>query len=179
MLGDENSESLQLRAPLPLSALSFPHCGDSMRTAPFALLALVFISTVSAQTPPPALKWGPAPPFFPAGSRFAVLQGDPSQAGLYTVRLEMPAGYTIRPHFHPTDELVTVISGTLILGMGDSVHTRSATILAPGGFIDAQANAHHFAMARGKTVVQVHGQGPFAITYVNSKDDPRNGAPRP
>lgn len=133
----------------------------------------------SAQAGAPALKWGPAPPFFPAGARFAVLQGDPGQPGLYTVRLEMPAGYTIKPHTHPTDEHVTVISGTLLLAMGDVVTPASATALAAGGFITAAAGAHHWAQARGRTVVQVHGQGPFAITYVNPKDDPRNAKPAP
>jgi len=91
----------------------------------------------------------------------------------------MPPGYTIRPHFHPTDEHVTVVTGTLILGMGDSVRTRNAHALTAGGFITAKAQEHHFAVARGRTVVQVHGEGPFAITYVNPKDDPRNAPPRP
>ena len=150
-----------------------------MRTASAAVFALAFATAAAAQTPAPALKWGPAPPFFPAGARFAVLQGDPSQTGVYTVRLEMPPGYTIRPHTHPTDEHVTVVSGTLILGMGDSVHTRGAHALTSGGFITAKAQEHHFAVARGRTVVQVHGEGPFAITYVNPKDDPRNAPPRP
>ena len=150
-----------------------------MRTPTLAVLALVFTAAAGAQSPPAAIKWGPAPPFFPAGARFAVLQGDPGQTGVYTVRLEMPPGYTIRPHFHPTDENVTVVTGTLVLGMGDSVRTRGAHALTAGGFITAKAQEHHFAVARGRTVVQVHGQGPFAITYVNPKDDPRNAAPRP
>lgn len=121
----------------------------------------------------PAVNWGPAPPFFPAGARFAVLQGDPSASGEYTVRLEMPSGYTIKPHFHPTDEHVTVISGTFVVGMGDSVDMGHSQTLAAGGFITAPAQAHHFAIARGRTVVQVHGEGPFAITYVRAGDDPR------
>lgn len=150
-----------------------------MRIVALALFSLVLAASAGAQTSPPALKWAPAPPFFPAGARFAVVQGDPSQTGIYTVRLEMPAGYTIRPHTHPTDEHVTVISGTLILGMGDSVDTRGATILPAGAFITAKAEAHHFARARGKTVVQVHGEGPFGITYINPKDDPRGVPPRP
>lgn len=149
-----------------------------MRTALLAILALSFAGTVGAQTPTPSLQWGPAPPFFPAGARFTVLQGDPSQPGVYTVRLEMPAGYTIRPHFHPTDEDVTVISGTLLLGMGDAVNEQTAQMVPAGGFIVAKAQAHHYAVARGKTVVQVHGMGPFVITYINPKDDPRN-APHP
>ncbi len=124
----------------------------------------------------PAVKWGPAPPFFPAGARFAVLQGDPSASGEYTVRLEMPAGYVIKAHFHPTDEHVTVISGRFLVGMGDTVETRHAMVLGAGGFITAPAQAHHFAKAAVKTVVQVHGMGPFAITYVNPADDPRGSA---
>lgn len=122
----------------------------------------------------PAVNWGPAPPFFPAGARFAVMQGDPSAAGVYTVRLELPSGYVIAPHYHPTDEHVTVLSGTFLVGMGDSTNERQTTALGAGGFITAPAQAHHFAIARGKTVVQVHGIGPFAITYVRAADDPRN-----
>ena len=145
----------------------------------FALGVAALPQAAVAQARPPALKWGPAPPFFPAGARFAVLQGDPSQPGIYTVRLEMPPGYTIKPHTHPTDEHVTVISGTLLLAMGDAVKPAGATTLTSGGFITAPAGAHHWARARGRTVVQVHGQGPFAITYVDPKDDPRNAKPKP
>ena len=150
-----------------------------MRRSAFVLLSLGMASLAGAQTPAAPLKWGPAPPFFPAGARFTVVQGDPSQTGLYTVRLEMPPGYTIKPHTHPTDEHVTVISGALVLGMGDTVRTRGATLLTSGGFITAKAQMHHFAVARGRTVVQVHGEGPFAINYINPKDDPRNAKPTP
>ena len=150
-----------------------------MRTGTFAFFTLILAGSLSAQTPAPDVKWGPGPPFLPAGARFTVLQGDPGATGVYTLRLEMPAGYTIRPHTHPTDELVTVISGTLIVGMGDSVDLKKGTALPAGGFINAQANMRHFAVAKDKTVVQVHGQGPFAITYVNPKDDPRNAPKQP
>ncbi len=146
-----------------------------------AALALLPAQAALAQTSDgggaaPAVQWGPAPPFFPAGARFAVLQGDPSGSGVYTVRLEMPAGYVIKPHFHPTDEHVTVISGTFVVGMGDSMDMGHSQTLAAGGFITAPAQAHHFAMARGRTVVQVHGEGPFAITYVRASDDPRGSS---
>ena len=150
-----------------------------MRTSALMLFSLGFVSVAGAQTRAAPLKWGPAPPFFPAGARFTVLQGDPSQSGVYAVRLEMPPGYTIKPHTHPTDEHVTVVSGALVLGMGDTVRTRGATLLTAGGFITAKAQAHHFAVARGRTVVQVHGEGPFTITYINPKDDPRNAPKKP
>jgi len=120
------------------------------------------------------LKWGPAPDFFPKGAEFAVLSGDPSKDGLYVVRLRMPAGYKIPAHNHPTTEMVTVISGKLGLGMGDKLDEKKGMLLTAGAYAEAPAKMNHFAWAAAPSVVQVHGQGPFAITYVNPNDDPRN-----
>lgn len=122
--------------------------------------------------------WGPAPPALPPGAQIAVLQGNPGASGVYTLRLRMPDGYTIPPHFHPTDELVTVISGNLLLGHGDDIEQNRMTGLHAGGFIALPAGMHHYARARGQTVVQVHGEGPFAITYVHPGDDPRKPSKR-
>jgi quercetin dioxygenase-like cupin family protein len=130
--------------------------------APFATLA--------AQAP--TYKWGPAPAVFPAGARMAVLQGDPGKAEYFTVRLEFPSGYRIAPHWHPTDEAITVISGTFVVGMGDAFDRPHMMTLPTGGFAVAGANMHHYAEAKGKTVVQVSAMGPFAMTYVNAADDP-------
>jgi quercetin dioxygenase-like cupin family protein len=85
----------------------------------------------------------PGPASFPAGSEIAVLQGDPSQATTYTVRVRLPDGYRLPPHFHPTDENVTVVSGTFLVGMGDVIDLNSAVTLHPGGFITAPAGGHH------------------------------------
>ena len=116
------------------------------------------------------VKFQPAPPIFPAGAEMAVMQGDPSKANaLFTVRLRFPDGYVLPAHWHPTDENVTVISGTFLVGMGDRFDP--AALLPPlraGGFITAPANANHFATVRDPTVVQVHAMGPFQLTYVNS-----------
>ena len=139
------------------------------------LLLLLVTGSARAQASA-GLTWGPAPPVFPAGAKMAVLQGDPSKAEIFTVRLEFPAGYTIAPHFHPTDEGVTVISGTFLVGMGDKADFTQAKTLTPGGFVIAGANQHHFARARGRTIVQVHAMGPFALTYVNAADDPQKKA---
>src|SRR5919109_3404511 len=146
-----------------------------MRIAAVALLcSLLAIPAVGQVRSGAAVKWGPGPGFLPAGARFAVLEGDPGASGVYTIRLRLPNGYIIKPHFHPTDENVTIISGTFVVGMGDSVSWKGAQRLSAGGFITAPKDAHHFAMARGVTVVQVHGEGPFQITYVKPADDPRN-----
>ena len=144
--------------------------------APLALMSLTLAGGLGAQAASPAPEWGPAPPFLPAGARIAVMAGDPGSAGVYTIRLEFPAGYVIPPHAHPTDESVTVISGRMRLGMGDTVDLEKSVQLTPGGFINAPATMNHFAVAVEKSVVQVHGEGPFAISYVNPKDDPRNAS---
>jgi quercetin dioxygenase-like cupin family protein len=144
------------------------------RFAVAALVAVVLPAVAVAQAP--AITWGPAPAVFPAGAKMAVLQGNPGQPGLFTVRLDLPDGYRVAPHFHPTDEQLTVISGTFLLGMGDSLDAASATVIPAGGFGSVAANMHHYAVARGRTVVQVHGMGPFVLTYVDPKNDPRNTA---
>ena len=68
---------------------------------------------------PDDLKWGDAPPGLPPGAKMAVLSGDPTKKGLFTVRLQAPAGYKVPPHTHPTAENITVISGTFNVGTGD------------------------------------------------------------
>jgi quercetin dioxygenase-like cupin family protein len=120
------------------------------------------------------IKWGPVPPVLPPGAELAVLQGNPFGDGVYTLRLKMPDGYAVPPHFHPTDEMVTVVSGNLLFADGDNIDPSKAATLSEGGFVNAPANMHHYVIARGPTVVQVHGMGPFAISYVHSTDDPRN-----
>jgi quercetin dioxygenase-like cupin family protein len=119
------------------------------------------------------LNWGPAPPTLPAGARMAVVSGDPTKAGPFTIDLAMPSGYTVPPHFHPTDESVTVKSGTFRYGMGDKMDKTSMKQLKKGQSVSLPANQHHYAHAKGKTMVEIGSTGPFAITYVNPADDPQ------
>ena len=123
---------------------------------------------------PNALKWGPAPPGLPPGAQVAVVTGDPGKDGPYVIRAKMPSGYKIPPHFHPTAENVTVLSGTFHIGMGDTFDSKKGEALKTGGFFTADKGMHHYGWTSGVTVIQVHGMGPFAITYVNPSDDPRN-----
>ena len=121
---------------------------------------------------PDAIKWGPAPPFLPKGAKMAVIAGDPSKPGIFVLRLDMPKNYAIPAHNHPTSEYVTVISGDFHIGMGDKLDRAKGIHLIRGGFGVAPAHMNHYAWATSHTVVQVHGEGPFAITYVNKADDP-------
>jgi quercetin dioxygenase-like cupin family protein len=122
---------------------------------------------------PDATPWGPAPPILRSGAQFAVLEGDPMAAtGSYTVRLKMPDGYVISPHWHPLRENVTIISGTFKVGMGDTVEADKMATLPAGSFAYLDPDMHHYAMASGEVVVQIHGLSPLKINYVNPKDDP-------
>jgi len=125
---------------------------------------------------PSTLKWGPGPDSLPAGAQAAVIDGDPTQAGMFVIRLKFPNGYTVPPHWHPTDENVVVLQGTMRIGMGDKVDEKTAVQLPVGSFIKLPKEMHHYAIAAGESIVQVHGMGPFAITYVNKIDDPRTKA---
>jgi quercetin dioxygenase-like cupin family protein len=126
---------------------------------------------------PSGMKWGAPPPVFRKGASFTVVSGDPGKPGLFVVRLKMPAGYKIAPHWHPTDEHVTVLSGTFALGMGEKVDQAKMTKLPVGGYALLPAEMRHYAMAVTPTTVQVHGQGPFVLTYVNPADDPSKESP--
>lgn len=113
------------------------------------------------------ITWGPAPAVLPPGAQIAVLEGDPTANGTFTIRLKLPNGYKIPPHTHPTVENVTVLTGTFRAGMGTTFDDSKLTDFGRDGFISIPADHAHYAMARGETVVQVHGLGPFVLTYVN------------
>ncbi|HKP01900.1 MAG TPA: cupin domain-containing protein [Chthoniobacterales bacterium] len=119
------------------------------------------------------LKWGDAPPSLPAGAKLAVLEGDPKKEGLFTIRLQMPAGFKIPPHTHPTAEHVTVISGTCYLGMGPKFDEATAKTMTAGAYAVMPAGMQHFAGSKEGCVIQVHATGPFEVKYVNPADDPR------
>jgi quercetin dioxygenase-like cupin family protein len=126
----------------------------------------------------PEMQWGDAPPVLNKGAQLAVLSGNPGAQGPFVIRLKMPAGYKIAPHWHPTDEHVTVISGTFSLGMGEKFDANAAKTLAPGGYALLPAEMRHFAWTKDGATVQVHGMGPFVLNYVNPADDPSKAAPK-
>src|SRR4029453_5561225 len=109
---------------------------------------------------------------FEKGASFTVVSGDPAKSGIYVVRLRMPAGYKIAPHWHHTDDHVTVLSGTFALGMGDKFDTAAMKALSAGGYALLPAEMRHFALAKTEATGPGHGMGPFALTYVNPSDDP-------
>lgn len=130
-------------------------------------------STTNNAFTPDAMQYGPAPSFIPPGAQLAVLEGDPlASSGDYTVRLKMPDGYRISPHWHPRRENVTVISGSFKVGMGDHFDESSMMSFPAGSFAYLDPDMHHYAMANGEVVVQIHGMSPVQFNYINPDDDP-------
>jgi quercetin dioxygenase-like cupin family protein len=126
---------------------------------------------------PEAVVWGPAPPALPPGAQMAILSGDPRQPGSFTVRVKIPAGYAIPPHWHPTAEHLTILSGEASVGMGDAINEAAMQTMKAGAFAVMAPEMRHYLRAKVETTVQVHGTGPFTVTYVNPRDDPRSAAP--
>ncbi len=118
--------------------------------------------------------WKDGPGSLPPGARFAVLDGDPGKEGPFVMRLWFPDGFRIQPHWHPKTERITVISGTFQIGMGDTFDAANTRAMPAGTFGYWSAGMRHFAFTKGETVLQLHGIGPWTITYVNPADDPRN-----
>jgi len=102
------------------------------------------------------------------------LSGDPGKAAMFKVELKMPAGYAVPAHWHPTDETVTVVSGKIGYGMSAKLDKAKAKWAGPGGSVTMKAKHDHWVFANAPATIAVSGMGPFVITYVNPKDDPRH-----
>ena len=136
-----------------------------------AILPLAVAS--SAVQAKPNLKWGDAPPSLPAGAKMAVVSGNPAAKGMFTIQLKMPADYAVPPHSHPNSEVVKVVSGELHYAMADKMEMAKAKTLKEGHTVTMAAKMNHWVHAAAPATVQVSGRGPFQITYVDPKDDPR------
>ena len=142
----------------------------SERPMPMPVAAVVIMDMDQPQIQASAgLQWSDLQvPGFAPGVKMAVLHGDPSKKGDYTMRLRFPDNYMVPPHWHPEGEHVTVLQGSFSLGMGSTFDRGTLKTYGPGDFLYAPAKMPHFATTKGETVVQLHGEGPFAITLVKA-----------
>jgi quercetin dioxygenase-like cupin family protein len=123
---------------------------------------------------PTDLTWKDGPVSLPTGARFATIEGNPSEAGPFTMRLQLPPNYKIPPHWHPAIEHVTILSGAFYMGLGERFDEAKAKKLPVGGFAVMAIGTRHFALTKEEgAVIQLHGIGPWGIHYVNPADDPR------
>ena len=153
-----------------------------MMSAIIAAFAVVATSPLAVQAQsehgqvvvalPDGLEWGPAPDILPRGAQAVVIEGDPSQEGEFTLRLRMPSGYVIPPHYHPTTEHVTVLQGTFYVGMGGKFDESQVNGLPTGAFGAIPPGMQHYALTREEVIIQLHGNGPWRLIYVNPEDRP-------
>ena len=141
--------------------------------------------TTTADTPPTHevgfrsvlsedIDWKPFPAF-PPSARLAVLVGDPTEPGLYTIRVKLPSGVKLMPHRHPEDRIYTVISGVFYIGLGEHFDGEKLQAYPAGAVIVLPGNTPHFHWAKsGEYVTQVSAIGPLGLEYLDAKDDPRN-----
>jgi hypothetical protein len=123
---------------------------------------------------PDELKWTEGPKSLPSGAQVSVMEGDPAKKGPFTLRLKLPADYTIMPHWHPGIEHVTVIEGEFYMGTGEKLDKSKAHSLPEGGFAVMPVRFRHFAFTANQiAVIQLHGVGPWDIIYVDPENDPR------
>lgn len=71
------------------------------------------------------------------------------------------------PHWHPEDEHVVVVQGTWYLGAGDRFSRSDLREMTVGAYALVPKKMNHFAWSKGDTIIQVHGIGPFRITFVD------------
>ena len=120
------------------------------------------------------IEWKPFASF-PPSARLAVVVGNPSEPGLYTIRVKVPNGVKLMPHRHPEGRTYTVISGVFYIGLGDEFDAEKLQAYPPGAVIVLPGNTSHFHWAKSSDyITQVSAIGPLGMEYVNSKDDPRN-----
>jgi len=113
------------------------------------------------------LKWSP----IIKGCDLAPVSGDPAADGApFVLRLRCADGSKIPAHWHPTDENVTVLKGTFLVGMGEKYDESKVMTMSAGNFISLPKEMRHYGLCKGETIVQVHGMGPFKVNWVNPAD---------
>lgn len=145
--------------------------------AALACIATIAAAQSGAQEPPHHtvvrprdLKWTPME--LP-GAELAVVSGDPSKPGEFVIRIKLADGTKVPPHWHPTDEHITVMRGIFAVGTGILYDETKLEDMQPAMYALMPKNIRHFGLSKGESVVQVHGQGPFVVNWVNPADVPK------
>jgi hypothetical protein len=162
-------KKLAFYSALALVAATFVFAADEKKKAPAAAASHTMYA-------PADIEWKDAPPVLPPGAKAAVLEGDPSKPGYFAMRLKFPDGYKIMPHWHPNVERITVISGTVNIGIGDTFDESKGHAMPAGTYATMRPKVHHFGWAKGDTELQITTLGPWKLVYVNPKDDPSKAA---
>ncbi len=139
------------------------------------LVASAFVLTVHAQAEdgqlvqilPDRIKWTSASATVAPGAQVAVLSGPLDKPGFYTQRVRLTQGGMVTPHTHPDTRYVTVLSGELYVGQGESLEAEKTTRYPVGSYFVVPAGVVHYVLARnGEVVYQESGIGPTATNFL-------------
>jgi quercetin dioxygenase-like cupin family protein len=169
--------SLKLRLTALVAMALLAGCAGSKPEAATAAPA-----SSSAPSPPvrynfAEVPWTDAPPTMPAGTKIAVLEGDPRKPAFFTMRIKLQPGMHLGPHTHPADERVTVVSGSIHVAFGDKFDTTKGKTFSAGAFYVNPTPMPHFIWTDEECVIQVTGIGPWGVSYLDPADAPRPRAP--
>jgi hypothetical protein len=123
----------------------------------------LFLLAAAIAVAPESIVWKDGPPSLPAGSKIAVLEGNPKEEGIFTMRVRVPAGAALAPHWHPRDERVTILSGAVELGFGTTADRTNVTRFGAGSFYVNPPRTMHYLFFPEETVMQMTGVGPWEI----------------
>jgi hypothetical protein len=135
---------------------------------------------------PDEVKYGPLPPELVVGKpafetsgtlEVAVLVGDPTKPGNFSLLAHCTNGYKVAPHWHPKDENVVVLQGEFAMGMGSRWNPDAMNALPARGFASIPGAMRHFAQCNGDTLMEIHGGGPFTLNFVSAPAQPAKKSP--
>ncbi len=105
-----------------------------------------------------------------AGSANAVLAGDPAKPGIYVELTKWHAHHMSRPHFHPNDRYIYVVSGTWWVGTGPKYDPDMTVPVPAGSYVTHYAKQIHWDGAKDEEVVlEIVGEGPATSTNAEQK----------
>ncbi len=119
---------------------------------------------------PDQLVWKPLIP----GVESAVVSGDPDKKGsVYVIRIRSKGDAKVPSHWHVTDEYVTVLAGSFLVAHGDTYDAAKLIELKAGAHSVMPATMPHFGLHKAGNVIEVYGEGPFVVNFVNPQDAPK------
>lgn len=123
--------------------------------------------SVQHAVPVEDLAWRPCPANLPSGCEITVLEGDPREPDLFTVRFRLGESFVMPPHTHPKDERVTVLSGAMAVAFGrDAMRDRARRFGAGDYYVNARG-AVHAVWVDEASVIQITGIGPWEAHFVD------------
>ena len=146
-------------------------------TIPLVLVA-IFLSSLPVagqhaehvMLDPSELVWKDLPSL--PGVKIAVIEGPLDQPVPIMFRLKFPPNFKVMPHWHPGIEHITIISGTLNMGLGGVFDPSKTRALSTGSVSIMQPKTQHYVWTSEETIGQVQSIGPWSVNYVNPADDP-------